>query len=260
MLKLLSARNIGLVTGFPLIDAVLADFQQGKIFRDEMAHELFYIIHKAGFSYIVRDDHTDYSSVLLFLLESKDIPGYFHIYDPPTQIINLCHRNIAEVNIRLRERVQLKFNGHEKLRTFELPRDYRIEKINVDNFNKLSIFNLSLAEKFWKSKSDFEANSFGFCILNEVNVPVSICYAACVVNNTAEIDVATLPDYQRKGLARLVVNAFVESCINDNIVANWDCFQDNHASLKTAESIGFERTMSYNFLSIFNKRKNHEKG
>jgi GNAT superfamily N-acetyltransferase len=260
MLKLLSAYNIGLATGFPLIDAVLANLQQGKIFEDESGNELFYIIHKAGFSYIVRDDHTDYSPALLFLLESKDIPGYFHIYDPPTQIIHLCNQNTEEVNIRVRERVQLKFNGHKKLETLNPPQNYRIEKINPDNFDKLSIFNLSLGERFWKSKSDFEANSFGFCIFNEADVPLSICYAACVVNNTAEIDVATLSEYQRKGLAKLVVNAFVEYCINDNIVANWDCFQDNHGSLKTAESIGFERTMSYNFLSIFNKRKNHEKG
>ena len=85
------------------------------------------------------------------------------------------------------------------------------------------------------------------------------CVAECG-EHTAEIDVVTLAEYQRKGLARVVVNAFVEYCINHNIVANWDCFQDNHGSLKTAGSIGFERTMSYNFLSIFNKRKNHEKG
>ena len=260
MLKLLSARNIGLATGFPLIDAVLAGLQQGEIFKDEKADELFYIVHKAGFSYMVRDEHTDYSSALLFLLESKDIPGYFHIYDPPTQIIDLCIQNTEAVNIRIRERVQLKFKGHRKLRTFNLPQNYRIEKINSDNFDNLSIFNLSLGERFWKSKSDFEANSFGFCIFNEVNEPVSLCYAACVVNHTAEIDVVTLAEYQRKGLARVVVNAFVEYCINHNIVANWDCFQDNHGSLKTAGSIGFERTMSYNFLSIFNKRKNHEKG
>ncbi len=77
-------------------------------------------------------------------------------------------------------------------------------------------------------------------------------------NGVAEIDVATLPDFRMKGFAKLVVGRFVDYCLDNGITANWDCFEDNLGSLKTAEHLGFKFIRSYNFLSIFNKTRNHE--
>ena len=255
-LRLPYARQID--TPFPLINAVLANIQDGKIFELENEIELFYIINKAGFSYITKRDAVDYSVVLNFLLYSKDIPDYFHLYDPPAQFIELCSKKIEEVNIKNRRRIQLKFRNPKTKFEELLAGKNTITPITENNFKTLSIFNLSLESKFWKSEEDFEKNSFGYCVFNEKDLPVSICYAACVVNNTAEIDVATLPEYKKKGYAKLAVTAFVEHCCSHGITANWDCFEENISSLKTAESIGFDYIMTYNFLSVFNKRKNHE--
>jgi len=243
-------------TSFPLINAVLAGLQKGKKFIDEKAEDVFYFIHKAGFSYLAGSDNADYADVLRFLLSSKEIPGYFHLYEPPSDFIALCSKSAVEVNIKNRKRIQLKYTEKElKFKDTILPEAYTIRKIDANNFEKLSNLNLSLENKFWNSKEDFEKNGFGFCVFNEFDIPVSICYTACLVNQIAEIDVATLPAYQKMGLGKQVVNAFLEHCINNNIIANWDCFEDNYGSLKIAQSIGFKYIMRYNFLSVFNKYK-----
>ena len=115
-----------------------------------------------------------------------------------------------------------------------------------------------MEKKFWRSKEDFLENGFGFIANDYVGNPVSICYSACVASKTAEIDVVTMPGHQKKVLAKVVVGAFVDFCLENNITANWDCFVENTASLNTAESIGFTAAMNYPFLSIYNKRKRNE--
>ena len=121
------------------------------------------------------------------------------------------------------------------------------------SINDVCFFNLGITEKFWNSKKDFLDNGFGFIVLNNLNKPVSICYAACIANNEAEIDVATLNDFQQKGLAKVAVSAFVEHCVNNKIGANWDCFEDNTGSLRTALSLNFKKITDYSLLSIYEK-------
>ncbi len=238
---------------FPLINAVLLNLQDGIIFRD-VNTQFSFILHKSGFSYINKKEH-DCLKLLQSITNSAEVPGYFHVYDPAQELITACELETKAINIKLRKRVQLKFLSKELSKKFLPPAGYKTEKIDTANFELLSVFNLSLDNKFWRSKEDFLANGFGFIVINDNCDPVSICYTACVADKIAEIDVATIKGYQNKGLAKIVVGAFIEHCLKENIIANWDCFEENDASLKTAESLGFGRVMNYSFLSIFNKRK-----
>ncbi len=248
--------QVNITTAFPLINAVINKLQEGYIFNPAGDDHSFYIFHKAGFSYLTKAGEPDYSEILNFLLLSDKIPVYFHVYDAPLRLISLCEKENDRVNIRIRTRVQLKFQGSQlKNDDFLLPENYQIKQIDEGNFNALSVFNLNLESKFWQSKQDFIKNGFGFCVFDEDNLPASICYSACVANAVAEIDVATLPEHQKKGLAKKVVVKFVDHCLKNNMVANWDCFEENHSSLRTAQSVGFKTVRAYDFLSIFNKAK-----
>lgn len=245
-------------TAFPLINAVVANVQEGLGFRDEINHDLLFIIHKSAFSYVTNTDSDRYAFALDFMLNRPGMPGYFHVYDPPLSFLNCCANSGDEINSKIRKRIQLQFTATSIIQELSaLPKGYMVKQIDDYNFEALGGFNLSIESKFWKSKKDFLQNGFGFCVFNELGAPVSICYAAGLANGAAEIDVATLPDYQKRGFANIVVAAFVKYCKQHSVVANWDCFDDNLGSLKTAERIGFRQTMSYTFLSIFNK-KNHE--
>ncbi|THU41536.1 GNAT family N-acetyltransferase [Niastella caeni] len=250
-----SDHPVNIVSKFPLINAVVSNLQEGRIFGDE--RETFYFVfHKAAFSYLTISDRANYPDLLSFFLQSGELPIYFHIYDTPADLIDFCEAHNDKINIRVRKRIQLKYLDIKPPdQKVAVPHGFSVVKIDNSNFDDLSAFNLSLSDKFWRSKQDFLNNGFGFVVNNEAGIPVSICYAACVANNAAEIDVATLPAYQKQGLARLVVAKFVAYSLDNGIIPNWDCFEENYGSLKTAESLGFRYSCTYNFLSIFNKTK-----
>jgi len=251
MLKQVSEhkREADIETDFPLINAVLLGVQQGNIFEDETN---LFIIHKAGFSFFKQKKAAaNYDNFIKLILNSSSIPRYFHVYDPPEELISQLGKN-AHIQTRIRKRIHLKYVDERFSFKFSADENFSVQRITSDNFESLSVFDLQITSKFWNSKEDFLKNGFGFFVFAKKNEPVSVCYTACVADGEAEIDIATLGRYQKKGLAKKAASSFVQHCINNNIIANWDCFEDNIASLRVAEQIGFSQKRSYIFLSIFN--------
>jgi GNAT superfamily N-acetyltransferase len=243
---------------FPLINAVIDNVQNGKVLSLPPGEgQDYFVIHKATFSWlsgaVTKEKQEQLPRVII---SDENWPPYFHIYDPPASLIKLFAED-KRFDIKNRVRVQLKYQEN-KIDDQVLAGDYTVQRISKDNIHLLSVFNLEIGTKFWKSESDFLKNGFGFCILTKEGEPVSICYAACLARKTAEIDVATLPSFQQKGFARMVVIAFINYCLSNDITPNWDCFETNYGSLKTAQGLGFKQIAQYPFLSIFNKSKKNE--
>ena len=138
-----------------------------------------------------------------------------------------------------------------------LGKNYQVKDIEKNDMRYLKIFDLDLYNRYWRSEDDFLEYSYG-TIINYKSTPVCICYASCIVNNIAEIDIATLPDWQGKGLAKIVAETFIEKSIMKGIKPNWDCFEDNIPSIKTALSLGFTKLKEYWFLSIYIKTRDNE--
>jgi RimJ/RimL family protein N-acetyltransferase len=247
-------------TAFPLINAVIEGLQDGIVFSDELHDHALFVLHKSGFSKLIYEDRIDFRALLFLIDESDKIPQYFHVYDADQTLIKFCEDRQDQLNIKVRKRLQLRFEKKEiKYSSQNDLAPFRIERISMQNFDKLFEFNIELDTKFWRSKMDFIKNGFGFCVFSDEGDPVSICYSACIANQTVEIDVATLPQFQNKGLASWVVNSFIEHCIENDIYVNWDCFEDNYGSLRTAKRIGFIQVAKYDFLSIYNKSKTYAK-
>ena len=241
-------------TPFPLINSVVWGKQEGKIFT---LGDNFFILHKSGFSYFkLKDGFDDYPALINFILQTKELPVYFHVYDASQKLYDVCLGFKEKLNIKMRNRIQLKYKGSALPGvSSNMPEGFYARQITQENFSSLAVFNLALEGKFWKSAADFTHNGFGFVVFTKAGDPVSICYSACVANKVAEIDVATLPGFQQKGLAKEVVYKFVNHCLANNMIANWDCFEENMGSIKTAMSVGFENVFSYEFLSIYNNQK-----
>lgn len=241
---------------FPLINAVLEDKQEGLVFTlDESIPGNFYVLHKAAFSYLFMNQNSyDLNKLLHFFVTDKNLPAYFHIYDASTALKQVCEKKDEWFNCKDRTRIQLKYI-QKSITVPLLPGGFQCKRIDADNIGDMNIFSLDIGKKFWNTQEDFLRNGFGFFIAKKTGQPVSICYTACVSENTAEIDVATIPEFRQKGLAKIVVAEFVNYCISNNIIANWDCFEENVSSLKTAFSLGFTTMLTYPFLSIFNKTK-----
>ena len=237
---------------FPIVNSVMSLQQEGEIYVWENGPE--FIIHKAGFSYIFTANG-DCSPLPGLFIHSGRLPVYFHIYDPPAGLIEECGSHPDHLNIKVRDRVQLRFlDADVEISPAQLPEKYTIRQIDEGNFSSLGVFNLGIGEKFWKSGADFLKNGYGY-VLFEHAKPVSICYSAAVADRVAEIDIMTLEEYRGGGFARVVLTAFIRHSLDAGIIPNWDCFTDNTGSLRTALSFGFKETKRYLFLSIYNKSR-----
>ena len=241
---------------FPLINAVISGVQQGKVFTNQFG-EVF-VIHKSGFSlFVANKDPGNVNGFVSFIESSNDIPQYFHIYDPPQLIVDLISRRKDLFNVRLRKRIQLRANQSLSLENCQekiLDKNFTIGLVDQSNYDSLDELDIDIENKFWSSRKDFLKNGIGVCIQNAEKKTVSLCYSACVVDNVAEIDIITHPDYRKSGFGQFVTQEFVKLAQERKITPNWDCFEDNDASIATALKNHFVITYKYQFISVLNKK------
>lgn len=239
-------------SSFPIIQAVIEGTQQGKIFRNAKQDHL--VLHKAGFSEVFLNSE-DGNELVDFIIEKDNPPKYFHIYNPPEGLVDVFKTRSETFNVRERSRVQLKYEGQQKESNFSNPLEdeFTFTEVTQDNIDSLAVFNLDLENKFWGGKDDFIRSAFGVFIKDRQSNPVSLCYAAAVADQKAEIDVVTNEIHRGKGLARSVFAIFVGHCESNGIIPNWDCFEGNTASLMTAKKLNFLFVKKYKFVSVFKK-------
>ena len=93
--------------------------------------------------------------------------------------------------------------------------------------------------------NDFAENAFGCCIKHEGRL---ICAASCysAYSRGVEVEIATHPDYRRKGLATAAGAAFIAECARRGLKAHWDAA--NTMSLKIAAKFGYTLKEEYTAL------------
>ena len=236
-------------TPFPLINAVLCGQQNGELVKFDSAN---LIVHKSGFSFIEQVDSANIHYLVEEIASSPQLPRYFHIYAPPESLVERLN-NDDRFGIRYRKRFQLRFTTTHQSHNLEkpVPDGFVVVSVDPSNFDAAQVFELELDGKFWNSRYNFLDTGFGQMLLDNGGKPVSLCYACCVVNDIAEIDIATIKHHQSKGYGKIVTNAFLKESISRNIGANWDCFEANRASLKIAIDMGFEKIQEYQLLSVY---------
>ncbi len=239
-------------TNFPIIDAVISGTQEGNIFISKKNPQNFFIIHRSGFSFLKLDD--EHKKFLDFVKESPAIPQYFHISDAPKQIIELINKD-ESFSYKLRNRMQMRLYKNTENK-FSMPQGFFVKKISANNLTSLKIFNLDLENKFW-NKKDFLQNAIGFVVFDKEYNPASICYSASIANGLVEIDIVTLQQFQKMSLATIAAQNFIAEILSKGLYPSWDCFEENHASVRTAQKLGFKPVKKYKLLSIF---IHHEKG
>jgi RimJ/RimL family protein N-acetyltransferase len=99
----------------------------------------------------------------------------------------------------------------------------------------------------WGGRENFLGRGFGYCLLHGERM-VSWCIADCVSGDQCEVGIRTIPDYRRRGLARLTVAAAIDYCLSYKFKSvGWHCNEDNIGSWKTAEKVGFTKARDYVF-------------
>jgi hypothetical protein len=235
---------------FPIINAIVHSRIRGVIYSDKNFTNLF-ICSDFGWSLLVINSTENYEMIFDFLKNNYQIPDYVHIYSPDESYIDYIRHNWNKIKVRRRIQLEknntflLPFNGDT------LPEGYLVVRVQDVKFSKLNVFNLGLSNRYWKSKSDFQKNAIGFCIVDSFRNPIAICYSICIVDKTAEVDILVLPKYSGQNFGFLVSIMFLNALSLEGLTAHWDTFLDNKASLNLAKKLKFEEKRDYNLVSIF---------
>ena len=238
---------------FPLIGAVLERKQMGSVYVDKVINpKIVLVVHKFRFAQIISENSSNevWSMICNVIDNQKDYKGNnfnkIRFYCANPDFISYVG-NLNKYNFQVGERFRFLSNEHLEIDGVE---DFQLSKNDVELLNKQ--YQIQTGSRFWNNNEDFLRNSYSYCV-KEGNIIKSICYAAAVSNNKAEIDVATHIRFRKKGFAKEAVLGFLKLCSSRGIVPLWDCYENNIASVQTAISIGFKKYFSYHFLIISSK-------
>ena len=183
---------------------------------------------------------------------AEGVPEDGWILVPPdekwTELIKTCWPD-AEQYTRYAIRKDTVFD-REKLRsiTASLPDGYEIRKIDS------GIYGMCLEEplfedcvKHFGSRERYLQLGRGMAVMKDGR-PVSVCSSYTSFRDGIEIEVDTLEEERRKGLAAAVSASLILSCLDDGLYPSWDAA--NPASVHLAEKLGYEFSHEYHCYAI----------
>ncbi|SMP72130.1 GNAT acetyltransferase [Desulfonatronum zhilinae] len=234
---------------FPIIGMVLEAKQDGWIMAaNPLEPSSLLVVHKFGFCQVVDlVPNNPLDHAIVEVLSGRTVydflPSKLRVY----AVTNTWFSAIqADARYTVEESQRVRF----------LPGDAPMiarphETLTMENIYDVSAaLGLELGSRFWNSSADAVLQGLGCFLRDAHGNPASLCYAAAVSNNTAEIDVMTHPELRAQGLAVRAVQAFVGQCRERGIIPLWDCFANNSGSVQTALRCGFNRSYAYRFLTI----------
>ena len=149
---------------------------------------------------------------------------------------------------RYRTNVPVSFDtaGLESLADMSKFADYKLEMINEDLYAQAigETWSWAFVGNFMDYKT-FAENAFGCAVTDGGKL---ICAASCysAYSRGVEVEIATHPDYRRKGLATIAGAAFIRECVRRGLKPHWDAA--NTMSLKIASKFGYTLKEEYTAL------------
>ncbi|OCL25710.1 hypothetical protein U472_15390 [Orenia metallireducens] len=142
------------------------------------------------------------------------------------------------------------WNDYEKRK---LEDGFILKKIDKELLNNKRIKNLDyiISEilRWWDSCDDYLDRTFGYCILFEDKI-VNYCICDFGYDNIRPMGIETLEEFRRKGLSQITTEAFIETCIKNQLSPYWECMESNIASRTLAEKLKFNRERIYTLYSF----------
>jgi RimJ/RimL family protein N-acetyltransferase len=99
-------------------------------------------------------------------------------------------------------------------------------------------------DSFWRSHAAFTQTGVGFCVTREQTI-TAWCLTVFASERQRELGVATVPQFRSQGFATLAAAATLEYCMTQGWTPHWHCWEDNIASQRVAEKLGFEQPKQY---------------
>jgi hypothetical protein len=128
-----------------------------------------------------------------------------------------------------------------------IPKEYQLRKVDDIFWNMLEeggfenedFLKVRLLES-WYSFEEFNNKSIAYCILLNNRIVAVMVGTACFKNVIA-IDIETEEKHRRKGLAYAMAMEFINDCLKNELIPQWDCVESNRNSYNMARKLGFEK-------------------
>ncbi len=221
---------------FPMIGVVLDDFQQGRVLANDLHQpSQFYAEHAFGFAQVFGTSDPDFEKALMHhLTVTRDFPcEKVRLFTPGLG----APLTAATFDKYRAERQHFRYDVKCARQADPISAGYEIVDIDESHLRALDAA-FGITTRFWKTEAGFVRHGSGVVALQGSDV-VALCYAAGVAGGEAEIDVMTVPEHRKQGLARACVDRFVARCLTVSITPLWDCFTNNAGSMALCRAAGF---------------------
>ena len=216
-------------------------YQKGRIFVDDLEHVkavLFW--HYCGFGYIVGDPNEAFLAEVCKLLNGnyEAEQGRFLLQLEDEKLASYFE---SQHGLIKKDRVCFRWNKDATFSQLsDLESDYALKPIDREALQKLK--GRIIPAFSWESHERFLQKGKGFCISHQGKI-ISNAFSAAVSSKQIDIGVETDPTYRGKALAKRVAMEMVRACNEMGVEPLWSCVAENIGSIKTAESVGFEKCM-----------------
>jgi len=232
--------NNGCEPFFPIIGCVLQGKQKGLVYVDSFdSPQVLLVIHNFGFAQVITAHSTSavwemVCHTIHSIAQNSDDGSYkIRFYNAGKGFIDYVERQ-KNYHYQVGERIR---GIYYKNQQYQQQPVYQLTAEDVDLINNQH--DLDISGRFWSSQNDFFEYGHTYCV-KEGDVIKSLCYAAALCENKAEMDMSTHKEHRRSGHAKEVMIGFIKNAIKAGIVPMTDLYANNNGSLKTIESI--ERT------------------
>ncbi|PRR89402.1 MULTISPECIES: GNAT family N-acetyltransferase [unclassified Bacillus (in: firmicutes)] len=229
------------------VDAVMDGFIEGHLYVDDAVHPHVYFLEAAcGIYYVAGKREAELSRCSAFIVDVYDRQrrqnGRFTVFSA-NQSTDVMMKKYLGSHLKEMERHAYVFSQVDSHVPASHP-GYRVERTNEQVINASRAFPHSYYETYWGETARFLSKGIGVAILDGENV-VSECVSIFSSEDRVEIDIWTDEAWRGKGLAQLVAQQMIRSCLENKRTPHWDCDVHHLASIKLAKKLGFQRTKTY---------------
>lgn len=160
------------------------------------------------------------------------------------------HNNIIEMfkDKSIQAEKEYSFRVNEILKNkLDIPTEYQLRKVDDELWNMLTEDKLENGDllkvrlmKSWYSFEDFKNKSIAYCIIINNRI-VAVMVGTASFKNVIAIDIETEEPHRRKGLAYAMAVEFINDCLKNNLIPQWDCVESNPNSYNLARKLGFKK-------------------
>lgn len=245
------------VKHFPEVRSIIHNSNPGKIYVDDTDHPKSALIYNQGMQgfYFVGDENNENflkqiksyieNKILDELLDKKI--NWFEISGVSSAWEKRIEELFKDRGIRFGFQIVLGLNENRFKKEGKLITDMDIRKVDKGIY-ELDVENLSFMinelELFWGTIENFFNNGIAYYVVADDKI-ASICYSGFKAGNIQTIGIETLIEYKKRGYAYSLAGKYIEDCFRQGISPHWDCSEDNTASMRLAEKLGFERKDRY---------------